>query len=265
MRPTWKGNISFGLVNIPIGLVGATEERSVRFNQIHTGCGARVRQKRVCEREGVEVDGKQIARGYEVGAGCYVEIADTELDAIPVRSIRAIEILQFVALQEIDPIGFQRSYYIVPDEAGAKAYRLLRDTLEDAACAGIAKVAFRGKEHLAAIRLCGQALVLETMFWPDEIRVPSFPALESMPELSDQERSMARMLVDSLTSAWDPSRYRDEYRDAVTELIANKQAGLPVPIAEPEEKAPVIDLVAALAASIPQTKAGDPAAERTAS
>ena len=173
-RSMWKGAISFGLVTIPVAVYPATEEKSLRFNQLHDEDMGRIRMKRVCSIDGEEIGFDHIVKGYEIEKDRYVVITDEDLDAVPVESSRAIDIQQFVDLDEIDPMLFKKSYYLVPDETGAKAYALLRKALAEENKVGIAKVSFRDKEHLAALRFKDQVFVLETMYWPDEIRAADF-------------------------------------------------------------------------------------------
>ena len=178
-RSMWKGAISFGLVTIPVSVFPATEEKSLKFNQLHDGDMGRVRYKRVCEIDGEEVTFEHIVKGYEYEKDHYVVITDDDLDKVPVESSRAIDIVQFVDLDEIDPILFKKSYYLVPDETGAKAYALLRKALSEESKVGIAKVSFRDKEHLAALRFKDKVFVLETMFWPDEICAADFETVDA--------------------------------------------------------------------------------------
>ena len=169
-RAMWKGAISFGLVTIPVAVYPATEEKTLRFNQLHDEDMGRIRYKRMCEKDGEVVDFEHIVKGYEYEKDRYVVLTDEDFDAVPVESSRAIDIQQFVDLDEIDPMMFKKSYYLTPDETGAKAYALLREAMSQDNKVGIAKVSFRDKEHLAALRFKDDAFVLETMYWPDEIR-----------------------------------------------------------------------------------------------
>jgi DNA end-binding protein Ku len=186
-RSMWKGAISFGLVTIPVSVFPATEEKSLKFNQLHDEDMGRVRYKRVCEIDGEEVTYEHIVKGYEYEKDHYVVITDDDLDKVPLESSRAIDIVQFVELDEIDPILFKKSYYLVPDETGAKAYALLRTALSQENKVGIAKVSFRDKEHLAALRFKDKVFVLETMFWPDEIRAADFETVDADGKVRGQE------------------------------------------------------------------------------
>jgi len=265
MKTIWKGAISFGLVTIPVKVYGATEEKTLRFNQLHAGDGGRIRYKRVCSLDGEEVPYQEIVKGYEYEKDHYVTLTDEELDALPVTTARAIEIERFVESEQIDPIYFQRSYYLVPDGPGMKAYHLLREAMGDDGKVAVAKVAFRDKEHLATVRLRDNVLVLETMFWPDESRAPRFDELDEEVELRPQEVRMARSLIDSLTDEFQPGEFRDEYRSALEELIAKKVQGEEVTYAEPAEPSKVVDLMEALRASVEAAKAGKPEGGRATS
>src|SRR3954471_9106291 len=189
-RAMWKGAISFGLVTIPVAVYPATEEKTLRFNQLHDEDMGRIRYKRVCEVDGEEVPFEHIVKGYEIEKDRYVVLTDEDFDAVPVESSRAIDIQQFVELEEIDPILFKKSYYLVPEETGAKAYALLRQALEDESKVGVAKVSFRDKEHLAGLRFKDEVLVLETMYWPDEIRAADFDTVNAKEKVRDNEVEM---------------------------------------------------------------------------
>jgi DNA end-binding protein Ku len=255
MRTMWKGAISFGLVSIPVRVFPATEEKSVRFNQLHAKDHGRIKYQRTCAKCGEEVPYQDIVRGYEYEKDRYVVLEEEELDAVPVQSSRLIDIDQFVDITEIDPIYFQKSYYLVPEEAGVKAYALLREALTENSMVGVAKVAFREKEHLASIRVHENVIVLETMYWPDEIRKAAFEELDKDVKIRPQEVQMARSLIENLTAEWDPDKYTDEYRQALLELIEKKVAGEEIEYVAPPEEAPkVVDLMDALRASVEATK-----------
>ena len=261
MRTMWKGAISFGLVTIPVRMYGATEEKGIKFNQLHAPDGGRIKYKRVCSIDGEEVSWDEIVKGYEYEKGQYVTLADEELEALPVSSSRAIDIERFVAAEDIDQIYFQRAYYLVPEPAGLKAYSLLREAMGDSDKVAVAKVAFREKEHLATLRLRDNVFVLETMYWPDEIRAPSFEELEGEFDVRPQEVRMARSLIDSLTDEFDPTEFRDEYRQALEDLIARKVQGQEITYSEAPEPSKVVDLMEALRASVEAARAGKPAAK----
>ena len=266
-RAMWKGAISFGLVTIPVAVYPATEEKTLRFNQLHDEDGGRIRYKRVCEKDGEEVTFEHIVKGYEVEKDRYVVLTDDDFDAVPVASSRAIDIVQFVEIDEIDPILFKKSYYLVPEETGAKAYALLREAMREDDRVGIAKVSFRDKEHIAALRFKDDAFVLETMFWPDEVRQADFGGVDVSTDVRDQELTMARQLIDSLTSEWAPEQFSDAYRDALLQIVEAKLNGQEIEVVEPEQAATVVDLMEALKASVAAAKKGDdekPAAKKTA-
>jgi DNA end-binding protein Ku len=261
----WKGAISFGLVSIPVRVFPATEEKGVRFNQLHAKDHGRIKYQRVCAKCGEEVQYQDIVKGYEYEKDRYVVLEEEELDSIPVESSRTIDIDQFVDITEIDPIYFQKTYYLVPEEAGVKAYALLREALSDNSKVGIAKVSFREKEHLATIRVSDHIVVLETMYWPDEIRKASFEELDKDVKVRPQEVQMAQSLIENLTDEWDPARYGDEYRQALLELIEKKVAGEEIEYVAPPEEAPkVVDLMEALRASVEATQQKGKAAEKPA-
>jgi DNA end-binding protein Ku len=257
-RSMWKGAISFGLVTIPVAVYPATEEKSLRFNQLHDEDTGRIRYKRVCEVDGEEVSYEHIVKGYEYEKDRYVVLTDEDLDSVPLESSRAIDIQQFVELDEIDPMMFKKSYYLVPDETGAKAYALLRRALTEESKVGIAKVSFRDKEHLAALRFKEDVFVLETMYWPDEIRAADFDTISADGRVRDNEVQMARSLIESLTEPWNPDAYHDQYREALTEIVEKKVAG--EEIETPPEPAParVVDLMEALKASVEAAKGKTP-------
>ena len=263
-RSMWKGAISFGLVTIPVAVYPATEEKTLRFNQLHDEDGGRIRQKRVCEKDGEEVTYEHIVKGYEVEKDRYVVLTDDDFDAVPVKSSRAIDIVQFVEFDQIDPVLFKKSYYLIPEETGAKAYALLREAMKEDERVGIAKVSFRDKEHLAALRFKDDAFVLETMYWPDEIREADFSGVDVNAEVRDQELAMARQLIDSLTSDWAPEQYSDAYREALLSIVEAKLNGQEIEVVEPEPAAKVVDLMEALKASVAAAKKGDAAPAKPA-
>jgi DNA end-binding protein Ku len=257
-RSMWKGAISFGLVTIPVSVFPATEEKSLKFNQLHDEDMGRIRYKRVCSIDGEEVDYEHIVKGYETEKDRYVVITDEDLDAVPVESSRAIDITQFVELDEIDPILFKKSYYLVPEETGAKAYALLRKALSEENKVGIAKVSFRDKEHLAALRFKDDVFVLETMYWPDEIRAAEFDTLDAEQKVRANEVDMAKTLIQNLTEPWKPEAYKDEYREALMDIVERKAAGQPIEAPAAAAPARVVDLMDALKASVEAAKKKTP-------
>lgn len=256
MKAIWKGAITFGLISIPVRLFSAVEEKSLKFHLLHDEDGGRIKYQRVCSKCGKEVSWEDIVKGYEYAKDHYVTFTEDELRALDVDSIRAIDVVAFVPLTDIDPIYFNRTYYIAPEASGLKAYKLLAEALEAEGQVGIAKVALRDKEHLATIRLIDGVFALETMHWPDEIRAPHFEELDKKVEIRDQEVKMARQLIQQLQSDFEPERFVDEYRQKLEELVEKKVAGEEVTVAEApeEEPAAVVDLMEALKASVEQAK-----------
>jgi DNA end-binding protein Ku len=273
-RAMWKGAISFGLVTIPVSVYPATEEKTLRFNQLHDDDGGRIRMKRTCSIDGEEVGYEHIVKGYEYEKDRYVILTDDDFEAVPVESSRAIDIQQFVDLEEIDPMMYKKSYYLVPEETGAKAYALLREALNRSGKVGVAKVSFRDKEHLAALRFRDDAFVLETMYWPDEIREADFGGVDVSAKIRPNELEMAQTLIDNLTADWDPAEFKDEYREAMLRIVEAKINGEEIEVVEAEPTAKVVDLMAALKASVaaakkeakaePATKKKTPARKKTA-
>jgi DNA end-binding protein Ku len=259
-RTMWRGAISFGLVSIPIKVFPATEEKTLRFNQLHDKDGGRIKYQRVCAICGEEVTFDHIVKGYEYEKDHYVTLEDEDFDAVPVESSRAIDIQQFVDLAEIDPIYFKKSYYLVPDETGIKAYTLLREAMSGDGKVGIAKVSFRDKEHLAALRFKDEVFVLETMYWPDEIRAAEFEELEKGVRVRPQEVQMAQTLIENLTDEWNPQEFRDEYREALIGIVEKKVAGEEITVQPEAEPTKVVDLMEALKASVEAAKKERPAA-----
>jgi DNA end-binding protein Ku len=253
-RAMWKGAISFGLVTIPVSVYPATEEKTLRFNQLHDEDGGRIRMKRTCSIDGEEVGYEHIVKGYEYEKDRYVILTDEDFEAIPVESSRAIDIQQFVELEEIDPMQYKKSYYLVPEETGAKAYALLREALNRSGKVGIAKVSFRDKEHLAALRFRDEAFVLETMYWPDEIREADFGGVDVSAKIRPNELEMAQTLIDNLTADWDPAEFKDEYREAMLRIVEAKINGEEIEIVEAAPTAKVVDLMEALKASVAAAK-----------
>jgi DNA end-binding protein Ku len=255
----WTGSISFGLVSVPIKMTSATVNRDVSFNQIDADTGSRVRMRRVSEATGEEITSDRIVKGYEISKGQYVTIDPKELEAIRPPSGDAIEIVEFVPLEQIDPIYFENTYYLVPDKKGAKAYRLLVEAMEGLGRVALGRVVIRQRESLVAIRVRDGVLCLEMLRYADE--VVSVSDLGGMPgediELGEKELAMARQLVDALSGDFDPGQFHNEYREQVLALIEAKAAGQEVvaqPVAKPQ--AQVVDLMAALEASIARAGGG---------
>ncbi|MFO7280153.1 MAG: Ku protein [Thermoanaerobacterales bacterium] len=256
-RAIWSGAISFGLVNIPIKLFNAVSRKSVHFNQIDTRTGARIQYRKVSAADGEEVPAEQIAKGYQLSSGEYVIVADDELAALDPEATRSIDIEQFVDLEEIDPIYYDSAYYVAPDPAARKPYALLVRAMEEEGKVAIARFVMRSKQYLAALRPKDGVLVLSTMVYADEVNDPAELVDGELAdvEVSERELRMATQLVESLSEPFDPARYEDTYRAQVLELIDRKAAGeevVPVAAPPPEEK--VVDLMAALEASVREAK-----------
>jgi len=269
-RSIWSGAISFGLVNVPVKLYSAVSRKTVRFNQLNEKTGNRIAMKRTDPETGDEVPFEQIVKGFELTKDRYVIITPDELDALDPERSRMIQIEDFVDQVDIDPIYYDHPYYLVPDKGAAKAYGLLMNAMEASGKVAIARVVIRSKEQLVAIRPASELLMMETMIFHDEV-VPQ-DELEDLPDskdlkVSDREVKMAQQLIDSLSSDFDPSQYRDEYRDKVLELIEQKAEGKEIAV-QPEAPAPakVPDLMAALEASLAAVKDdGDDSDENGAS
>jgi DNA end-binding protein Ku len=252
-RSLWKGAVSFGLVTIPIRLYGATEEKDVQFRQVHPADGGRIRYKRVCDVCGQEVPYSEIAKGYEAADGRMVVLEASDFEDLPLPTAKQVEILQFVETDAIDPAFFDKAYFMEAEGPGVKPYVLLRQALAAAGRAAVVKVALRSRESLALIRASGDVLVLHTMLWPDEVRDGSFAAPAGEVKASKAELAMAAAFIEQLSGEFDPSEYSDSYREALEQVVAAKLAGVEMPAAEsgePTGQAEVVDLVAALKASV---------------
>jgi len=256
VRSIWKGAISFGLVTIPVKLYSATEQKDVSFHQVRRSDGTRIKYKRVSAVDGEEVPYGEIAKGYELSSGETVVLTDEDFKDLPLTTSRAIDVLQFVPLAELDPIFFEKSYYLEPDKAGVKPYVLLRDALAQSGKVAVVKVALRNRESLAALRVREGVFVLETMLWPDEVRTPDFGFLDEDVEVRPQELTMAGSLIETLSGQFDASQYKDGYREALQAVIEAKVEGRDV--VQPESAQPtagtVVDLMAALRASVEAAK-----------
>jgi len=252
MRPMWKGAVSFGLVNIPVKMYSAVEDKSIKFKYLHKQCQTPLKYQRTCPSCQQEVEWEEIVRGYEFQKDRYVIMEDEDFERIPVQQTRAIDILDFCELREIDPIYYDKTYYLGPEETGKKAYNLLVTALRDTGKVAVAKVVIRSKQALAALRTFNDVLIMETMNFPDEVRsAQDVPGVNSELEVSDRELAMAAQLVESMAAPFEPEKYTDEYRQQLMELIEAKVQGMPAP-QQREAAAPegVIDLMEALRASL---------------
>jgi DNA end-binding protein Ku len=257
VQAIWKGTISFGLVTIPVKLYSATEERDISFRQVHEADGGRIRYRRICEIDGEEVPYSDISKGYEMPDGRMVILNNDDFASLPLPTAKAIEVLEFVPIEEVDPLFFAKAYSLGADGGpGGKPYVLLRDALTKTKQCALVKVAIRTREVLALVRAKDGALVLQTMLWPDEVRDSGFASPDDSVEIRKQEVEMAESYISTLKSEFDPERYHSDYREALEKLVEAKAEGVPVPEVEEEEgeTAEVVDLVAALRASVDAAK-----------
>lgn len=254
-RPIWKGAISFGLVTIPVALYPATESRRPSFRQLRREDNSRIRYRRVAESDGAEVPLDDIVKGFEVEKDRYVVFTDEEIEAaLKARRGGMVEVAQFVDAGQIDPVYYRQSYYLAPEKAGVKAYRIFLRALEESGVVGLARVALREREYPATLRPAEGVLLLETMYWPDEIREPAFETLEEQVKVRPEELKLARTIIDNLTAPFEPSAWVDESREAVEDLAKRKVAGEEVVATETQPVAGVIDLMEALRASVEATE-----------
>ncbi len=265
MRSMWKGAISFGLVNIPVKLYSATEKKDIKFNYLHSVCKTPLKYQKLCPACNREVPMEEVVRGYEYQKGQYVLIADEDLENLPAATTKAVELLDFVDLAEIDPLYYDKSYYLAPDEGGRKPYSLLKKAMEGTGKIAVARVVIRSKPSLAVIRVHEDALVMETMFFPEEIRSAKLIGeLNYQVELHDNELKMAISLINSLAAPFDPAKYTNEYRAAIMQIIEAKIAGEQVTIPSQATAGKVVDLMEALKASIQLAQAEKASPEKAA-
>jgi len=252
-RAIWKGAVSFGMVSIPIKLYSAIEEKDVAFHLVHKKDGARIKQQRYCPEDDAVIEWNDVARGYEIGPGQYVILEQEDFDKVPVDTTHTIEITDFVPLAQIDPIYYQRTYYLEPDKVGAKPFALLREVLRDSELVAIAKVTLRQKEQLCTLRLYEKTIALETMYYRDEIRSTEDLVDTSGIAISERELTMAKSLVEMLRTDFDPTKYHDNYREALLELIEAKAEGQEIKRPQPAA-GKITDLMEALRTSIEAAK-----------
>jgi DNA end-binding protein Ku len=265
-RSIWKGAISFGLVTIPVKLYSATEEKDISFRQVHAEDGGRIKYKRVCEKDGQEVPYAEIAKGYELPDGRMVVLEKEDFENLPLATTKAVEVVQFVDSEEVDPTYFDKTYFLQAEGPGTKPYVLLRDALVKSGRSAVVKVALRSRESLALLRPKDDVLLMHTMLWPDELRNGSFAAPPENVTVSDAEVTMAQSFIDALAGDFHPEEFTDAYREAVEAVVQSKADGIPL-IEEPEaapREAEVVDLVAALRASVEAAKKRREAAEAKA-
>jgi len=257
MHSMWKGAISFGLVMIPVRLYAATEQKDIAFRQVHRVDGGRIRFRRFCSVCNEEVAYEDVAKGYELPTGEIVVLSDEDFADLPLPTTRSIEVLHFAPSEQLDPILFNRSYYVEPEAVGARAYVLLRDALEQSGRIAITQVALRQRESLATLRCRNGVLVLDTLLWPDEVREPDFPFLTQQIEVRPQELVMASSLIDSMTVDFDPDAHHDGYREALAQVVDAKVQGreLVAPATLEITATPAVSLADALKASLEAAKA----------
>jgi DNA end-binding protein Ku len=261
MRAMWSGAVSFGLVSVPVKAYSATTNHDIRFHQVHGTDGGRIKYKRTCSVDGEEVEYADIVKGYETDDGELITLSEEDLDSLPTATGHEIDVIEFVPADQIDPLLFEKSYYLEPDAKAAKPYALLREALVQTDRMAVVKVALRQRESMALLRVRDKAIVLQTMLWPDEVREPEFDILDADVELRPQELTMAASLVESLGADFDPAQFNDEYRDAVVELIERKRTTgdtRPAPVAAKRDEGPdsMTDLLSALQASVEAARAG---------
>lgn len=265
MRAIWTGAITFGLVNVPVKVYSATEDHDVALHQVHDADGGRIRYKRVCEIDGKTIPYEHIAKAYDDGERTVI-LTPEDLESLPAERSREIDVVEFVPNDQLDPLWFDRSYYLEPDSKSLKAYALLRKTLEDEDRTAIVNFALRQKTRLGALRVRGNVLVLQTMLWHDEIREADFPALETTPRITEREMSLSAALMESFAGDFEPEKFSDEYQEELRKLIdAKLEQGESIDTAvtfgeEPDESkkggGEVIDLMEALQRSVERSRGG---------
>jgi len=255
MHTVWKGAISFGLVNVPVKMFSATEEKDITMKTLHKDCGSPINHVKTCRTCNTEIASESILRGYEYEPSKYVTFDKDELDRLMPEANKAIKVLDFVDLHEVDPLFFQKSYYLGPAETGANAYSLLVEALKRSGKIAICNVVIRSRTNLAALRIIDDCIVMETIYYPDEIRpIGQVPNLPSKPMINDKELEMAQLLIQHLSSTFHPEKYKDEYRHQLIDLIEKKITGEEFTVAPAAVQSNVLDLMAALQASIDAAK-----------
>ena len=255
MRTIWKGAISFGLVNIPVKLFPDTENKSVKFNYIHKECNSPINYKKICPVCNREVTQEEIVRGFEYEKGRYVIINEEDMDSLPTQTTKTVDIIDFVDLAEIDPIYFSKPYFLAPAEGGQKAYHLLKEAMKQTGKIAVAKVTIRSTENLVCLRVYENTVMMETMYYPDEIRSPqSLPELSGEISLHENEIKMANQLINNLSGKFDPKKYKSNYRESLMKLIEAKVAGEQIQVPPTPDQGNVVDLMEALKASLKATE-----------
>lgn len=258
-RAIWSGSISFGMVSMPVKLYGATESKDIRFQLLHATCGTKLQQRRWCPTDEVDVPWNEVARGFEYAKGQYVLLTDEDFEQLPLSSKHTIELTAFVEQKEIDPIFYERSYYLEPDERGEKPYALLLKALEEKKLSAVGSITLRKKEQLCVIRPHANTIMLETLYYPDEVREEHGVDLGKV-KVAERELDMAFTLIELLKRPFDPSEYKDHYREALAQVIEAKLEGKEVVTSPPTEEARVFDLAEALKRSVEAAKKGKPKA-----
>ncbi|HEX3028518.1 MAG TPA: Ku protein [Clostridia bacterium] len=255
MHTMWKGSISFGLVNIPVKMFAATEDKDIKFRYIHKTCSTPVKYEKVCPACDKEIQPDEIATGYEYEPGSFVVMKDEDFDSIKPEMTKSIEITDFVLLKEIDPIYYHKTYYLSPQDTGGKAYNLLREAMNQTNKIAVARIILRDKQSLAVVRVYKNILVLETIFYPDEVRSSAqIPGIPETANVNEAELKIANQLIDNLTVAFNPEKYKDDYREKLIEVINKKVAGKEVVKKPDVQKQNIIDLMQALQASVKQVE-----------
>jgi len=253
-RAIWKGAINFGLVTIPVGMYTATDNKTPKFKQLRKTDHSPIRYKRVAEADGEEVQWDDIVKGYEFEKDRFVVFSDEDLDAATPEGNKLVDVVQFVDESEIDPMMYKKSYYLAPEKTGVKAYRILSEALDEKGRVGIAKVSIREKQQLATLRTKDGVIVMETMFWPDELRAGEFEELDGEVEIRPEEVEMAASIIDNLTRPFDESEFEDKSRGVIEQLAEKKIAGEEIVAPASPEPTKVVDLLEALKASVEATK-----------
>lgn len=255
MRPLWKGAISFGLIFVPVKLYAATEQKDIRFNYLHEKCKTPVQYRRFCPQCQAEVPMEEIVRGYEYEKGSYVILRDEDFHGAGGEGGKSINIMDFVSLADIDPIYYEKAYYLAPSEGGAKVYELLKKAMSETGKVAVARVVLRNKESLAVLRVSNNTLVMSTMHYPDEVReTGALPELNYQVNLHENEVKMAISLINNLSAAFQPEKYTDTYRERLMDIIQAKIAGAEITTPTRPETGKVVDLMEALKASIELAK-----------
>ncbi len=257
MRAIWKGAVSFGLVSVPVRVFAATQEHDIRFHQVHAEDGGRIKMKRTCSIDGEEVAYDQLAKGYESPDGRLVVLTDEDFDNLPLSTSREIDVVEFVPAEQVDPILFNKTYYLEPEARAAKPYQLLREALTASDRMAVVKVALRQRETLAVLRVRDKVIVLQTLLWPDEVRAAEFDVLDSDVEVRPQELAMAQSLVESLAADFAPEQFEDSYTKALSDLVEAKLEGAepaPAPVEDDTDTGEVVDLLTALQRSVERAR-----------